>query len=160
MNSDDLLSVAEGLARGALGSGRGRPRQVELRRAVSTAYYAFFHALARCCADTLIGATRSENRSQPAWRQTYRALDHAQTSRRCNNTEMMGRFPASIREFAHAFVQSQLDRHRADYDPEATFWREDVLQLIDETRDLIAVFNDADDKDRRAFAAYVMFRVR
>lgn len=160
MNSDDLLRVAEGLARGALGSGRGRPRQVELRRAVSTAYYALFHALARCCADTLIGATRSENRSQPAWRQTYRALDHAQAKGRCNNTEMMNRFPISIRAFGETFVEMQPQRHNADYDPEATFTRDRVLQLIDEASRVITLFNDADDKDRRAFAAYVMFRMR
>ena len=160
MNSDDLLSVAEGLARGALGSGRGRPRQVELRRAVSTAYYALFHTLAHCCADTLIGATRSENRSQPAWRQTYRALNHAQARGRCNNTEMMDRFPADIQDFGEKFVHMQLQRHDADYDPEATFTRDIVLQLIDEVSRVIALFNEADNKDRRAFAAYVMFRIR
>ena len=44
MDPDDLLRIAEGLARGALGSGVGRPRQAELRRAVSAAYYSMFHA--------------------------------------------------------------------------------------------------------------------
>ena len=58
MNPDDLLRIAEGLARGALGSGMGRPRQAELRRAISAAYYAMFHALALCGANTLVGATR------------------------------------------------------------------------------------------------------
>ena len=58
MNPQDLLRIAEGLARGALSSGRGRPRQAELRRAVSAAYYALFHTLALCGASTLVGAAR------------------------------------------------------------------------------------------------------
>ena len=50
MNPQDLLRIAEELARGAIGGGRGRPRQAELRRAISAAYYALFHTLAlmRC----------------------------------------------------------------------------------------------------------------
>ena len=160
MNSTDLLRLAEQLANGELGSGLGRPRQVELRRAVSATYYAMFHALARCCADTLIGATRSERRSQPAWRQAYRALDHAQARRRCNNSQVMRRFPQEIQDFGRMFAYAQRQRHEADYDPEANFTREEVLQLIDEARQKTARFNDAESKDRRAFAAYVMFTVR
>lgn len=52
----DLIRIAEQLASGAIGSGRGRPRQAELRRAVSAAYYAMFHALARCCAEYARGS--------------------------------------------------------------------------------------------------------
>ena len=39
MDPYDLLRIARQLASGELGSGRGRPRQAELRRAVSAAYY-------------------------------------------------------------------------------------------------------------------------
>ena len=160
MNSTDLLRLAEQLARGELGSGLGRPRQVELRRAVSAAYYAMFHSLARCCADTLIGATRSERRSQPAWRQAYRALDHGQTRRRCNNSAIMSRFPQEIQDFGRMFAYAQRQRHEADYDPEATFTRNEVLQLVEEARRKTAQFNEADNKDRRAFAAYVTLTIR
>lgn len=33
----------------------GRPLESDLRRAMSTTYYALFHCLAVCCTDTLIG---------------------------------------------------------------------------------------------------------
>ena len=36
-----------------------RPRRADLCRAVSTAYYALFHCLARTCADSLAGRPRS-----------------------------------------------------------------------------------------------------
>ena len=82
MNPEDLIRIARGLAGGAIGGNIGRPRQAELRRAVSAAYYALFHALARCCADTLVGATPA-SRSQTAWTQTYRALEHGYAKNQC-----------------------------------------------------------------------------
>lgn len=66
MNPRDLIRIARQLASGAVGGNRGRPRQAELRRAVSAAYYAMFHALALSGANTLAGSTRA-NRSQRAW---------------------------------------------------------------------------------------------
>ena len=44
MNPRDLIKIARQLASGAVDGNRGRPRQAELRRAVSAAYYALFHA--------------------------------------------------------------------------------------------------------------------
>ena len=56
MNPDDLIRIARYLASTGTGVGIGRPSRADLRRAVSTTYYALFHALAECCANTLIGA--------------------------------------------------------------------------------------------------------
>ena len=69
----DLLSLADGLARQ-----KGRPslRQAAFRRAVSTAYYALFHALCTICCDGLIRWSRTDLVDR-----TYRALDHG-TARR------------------------------------------------------------------------------
>ena len=57
MNPNALIRIARYLASTGTGVNAGRPNQADLRRAVSTTYYALFHALARCCANTLIGAT-------------------------------------------------------------------------------------------------------
>ena len=73
MNPFDFIATARDLV--ALNV-RGRPRQSDLRRAVSTAYYALFHCLAGCCADLLVGDPGA-NRSLSAWNQTYRGLQHA-----------------------------------------------------------------------------------
>jgi hypothetical protein len=43
-------------ARKLLDLSERRPSQTDLKRSLSTCYYAFFHALARNCADTLIGS--------------------------------------------------------------------------------------------------------
>ena len=160
MEPFDLLRIAEQLASGAIGSGVGRPRQAELRRAVSAAYYAMFHALAQCCADTLVGASRA-SRNQQAWRQTYRALEHGHTRNQCANRPMLSGFPAHIRRFGDLFVYMQRLRHIADYDPdpetEEDFTRDRALQLISETSRTITDFQSADAIDRRAFA---LFRLR
>ncbi len=66
MDPADLLLIAHQLAIGVVGNRRGHPRQAELRRAVSTAYYAMFHSLARCGADLVAGSTK-QHRSQLAW---------------------------------------------------------------------------------------------
>ena len=159
MNPEELLRIARHLASGGVGSGLGRPRQAELRRAVSAAYYAMFHALARCCADLLVGANRA-SRDQVAWEQTYRALEHGHARNQCNNFSAMARFPAEIFNFGRWFVAMQRYRHQADYAPEISFSRIQVEELIGQTERCIADFNAAPARDRRSFATHVLFRLR
>ena len=156
MQSLDLIATARELAEGV---GRGRPRESNLRRATSTTYYALFHCLAECCANMLAGGV-SANRSQPAWRQTYRALQHSRARIRCRRQDFMQRFPDEIQRFAKLFVDMQAKRHSADYDPDATFQKSDVLQYIDTAEGIINRFNSVSRKDRRAFAIYVLLDIR
>lgn len=148
-----------------MGSRRGRPLETDLRRAVSTAYYALFHCLANCCADTIVGGAGAV-RSRAAWNQAYRALKHGLTRRRCENRSMMSRFPSDLQDFAEFFVLMQGMRHLADYDPDANdtpalpLSRSFVLQLIDNAENAIRNFNQVPIADRRAFAVYVLLTVR
>ena len=155
MTPSSLIATAREL----VASGRGRPRQANLCRAVSTAYYAMSHCLAACCADTLVGGVGAD-RSEPAWRQAYRALEHGTARQRCGRPAIVGRFPTEIRQFASKFVDMQEKRHKADYDPEAAFSRSIVAKDIDETDETIRDFYRVPVKDRRAFAVYVLLSVR
>ena len=159
MNPQDLLRIAEGLARGAIGSGRGRPRQAELRRAISAAYYAMFHTLALCGANTLVGAARV-NRNQPEWIQVYRSLEHGYARNQCNNRAVMDRFPLEIQDFGVLFARIQRERQAADYDPNASFSRYRVRRFVNEATRVIAAFENADPRERRAFSVVVLFRFR
>ncbi len=154
----EMILMARALASGGLGSGRGRPRQAELRRAVSLTYYAMFHSLAKQSADMLVGATRGR-RSQRAWLQAYRALDHRLIASQCRRP-IISRFPDEIRRFGKAFINSQQMRHNADYNPDASFARSEVLDLIDHTERVVLDFERSDVVDKRAFAVYVLFRNR
>ena len=156
MTPHNFIATAEDLA----GSDRrGRPRQTNLRRAVSTTYYALFHCLAVCCADMLVGGPGSD-RSRAAWRQTYRALRHGVARQRCQRHAIISRFPAAIQDFAKLFSEMQAKRHAADYDPYAAFFKSDVLQDIAAAAAIIDLFNATPARDRRAFAVYVLLDVR
>ena len=154
MNPKDLLRIAGHLASGAVSGGRGRPRQADLRRAVSTAYYALFHALALSCANMLAGSSRRG----VSWQQTYRALEHGHARNQCDDQTAMGRFSIEIQNFGRRFVSMQYQRQLADYSPSAAFSRERVMLLIDEADDAIDSLDNAVVSDRRAFAIHVLFR--
>lgn len=158
----DFITTAQRLA---TASQRGRPLETDLRRSISTAYYALFHCLANCCADTIVGGAGS-NRSRRAWNQAYRALDHGLARRRCIDRNMIARFPVDIQKFGEFFVFMQRLRHLADYDPDAKdtldlpFSRLAILQIIDDVEGTIRNFNRVSLRDRRAFAVYVLLPVR
>ena len=162
MNPDHLLTIAESLASGRAGSQRGRPRQAELRRAVSAAYYALFHTLAGNCANLLVG-DRASTPTRQAWRQAYRSLDHRRVRKQCTERRpkrTLDRFPQEIRNFANQFVRMQDLRHLADYDPFQDFTRLEVLLQIENTITAIAQFEQARRSHRRAFAVFVLFDLR
>ena len=156
IKSDDLIAAALDLVEAG---SRGRPRQANLRRAVSTTYYAMFHCLSVCCADLLVGGAGSD-RSEPAWRQVYRALEHGAARQRCTRTAIIQKFPVEIREFADRFVSMQQKRHQADYAPEARYDKDFVLQDIVAIAEAIAKFQRVPVKDRRAFAVYLLLPLR
>jgi uncharacterized protein (UPF0332 family) len=152
--ADDLIQTATDLA-----SKPGKPKQSDLRRAASTTYYALFHCIARCCADLMIG-TGGADRSPEAWNQVYRSLDHTAAKKACQNQQKIGLFPTAIQDFANMFTNMQEKRHLADYSPTETFYRSAVKQDILDATDVMRRFKAAPIKDRRAFAAFVLFKQR
>ena len=157
MNPEHLLDIADDLARGS--GRRGRPRQADLARAVSTAYYAVFHALANCCADRLAGASPTF-RSRRAWRQTYTSLEHRFARNRCENRGVIRRFPEDIQLFAESFATLQRRREVADYEPDAVHSRYRVENIVHDARQAVQRLEGADARDQRAFALYVLLRLR
>ena len=128
----------------------------DLRRAVSTVYYALFHGLAGCCADEFGGRNM---RGAPAWVRTYRALNHRRAEEACRGRDIR-LYPLEIRDFAQLFVALQDKRHRADYDPAAAFYKTDVERLLVDARAILEEFENADRRERKSFAAFVLFRGR
>ncbi len=151
---DDLIGLARRLAR----SSPQKPRQADLRRAVSTAYYALFHAMAKNVADTMLGTVK-KNRSEAAWAQAYRGLQHGDAKTACEAVRNLD-FPRSLKDCAIAFVQSQLARQDADYDPIHRLSRTDAILAVDRAEDAIRKLRSADTKSRRAFAVHVLVRKR
>ena len=152
MNPRDLLETA----RRPVESGASQPTQADLRRAVSTAYYALFHCLAAAAADLLTG-----NGSRgPEWHQVYRALEHGKARKACQQQAVTRTFPAEIRNFAETFVELQGARHEADYAFEGQYRKPEVLAKIDTAEDAINEFEQADVRHQRGFAVHVLFKRR
>ena len=160
MNPNDLIRIARHLAMGGVGSGLGRPRQTDLRRAISAAYYALFHTLARCGADMVVGST-PRRRSQAAWDQVYRALEHGHARNQFANMAVMGGYSAAIQDFGAMFIYAQRMRQRADYNPDAiALSRYQIVSIVNATSEAIDRFNAAPAAERRAFAVHALFRLR
>ena len=151
MNPSHLLDQARRLAT----EGPGRPRQDDLRRAVSAAYYAVFHLLVDAACGRIVGKTRRGRALRDA---LSRAFAHGEMASVCDRfatgnvppplmPAVPRGVPARLRVVARTFVPLQQQRHAADYDRAITFDRQRVLALIRETEDAVAawaaVANDA-----------------
>lgn len=148
-----LLVTALRLANAA----RSRPRQSDLRKAVSSAYYALFHEIAKDASDLLVGVGR--DRPDKAWRQAYRALDHGFARNACRELRTLG-FPPTLQACGDAFVSLQQARHDADYDPTHRLSRSQALQAIALAERAIADLKASSRKDRKAFAVLLLLKRR
>jgi hypothetical protein len=86
------------------------PSEIELRRAISTLYYAAFHRIMRMVADSLAAGCEGEG----PWLRLYRSLDHRSTWKRL--IKASERQPR-LRVCAEQYAQLLDDRQKADYDP-------------------------------------------
>ena len=128
-----------------------------MRRAVSTAYYALFHALARMCADELVGGSHWRTEE---WSRVYRALDH-----RTAKTVLSGAGAASLSPFARSvgasFSELQERRHEADYDPAFfSFYFDETDALIELAANAVGNLGKLTTEQRRALAVMLVIRTR
>jgi hypothetical protein len=154
----DLLDTAEFL----LLANNGTPSQANIRRAYSSIYYALFHTLCQECADRIVGSTPN-CRSQRAWEQVYRALDHGPAKKQCKkitNENHLLNFPAAIKDFAALLCTLQQKRHSADYAIRDQFSETDALTQMEIARIAIRKFLKAPIKHRKALAAYLLINQR
>ncbi len=164
ISARDLLAHAEDLV--SLGRPGALPH-VNLRRAISAAYYGLFHQLLTDAADSLVGRTK---RSEPAYSIVYRAFEHRRmrdrASRAINLSEKLraslgiATFSPSIREGATAFVALQTERHRADYDPAYRPSLETARAQINIARDALADFASAAKSEYQLFLLLLLFDPR
>lgn len=124
---DDLLELADHLARRE----SRRPKQISLRRATSTAYYAVFHALAYLCAKELVGWTKDWKFVTPI----YRALDHSTAKKLFDRSRET--YGEDVAQIGRAFILLQQERNNADYHPEFSSTRQETLELIRLARDAV-----------------------
>ena len=126
----------------------GQPSQEALRRAVSTTYYAMFHALTTSNADLIVGPRTPANQSD--WIATYRSLRHYRAENPLHGWPHL--FSPPVRNFAFVIGAIKRRRENADYNPVADFAQNQVIDWIDNAEQAIMDFNAASPQERAMVA--------
>jgi uncharacterized protein (UPF0332 family) len=167
MDSRELIRHANRLIK----SQRGAPKQIDLRRAISAAYYAVFHCFLRTAADDLVGTNRKSRRSS-SYALVYRAFDHSNMLRICQEATKaqlpeklsaalnQKQFPVEIRYAANVFADLQDWRHKADYSPNIRFNKSEAVDAAVRAAFATTQFEAADKEARRLFLLSMLFRIR
>jgi uncharacterized protein (UPF0332 family) len=137
---------------------RDNPRSSAFRRrAVSTAYYAVFHALAKVCADNLL---QPVERASDEYERVYRALNHGTLKEAFKQKDSPLRNRENLRKLGDLIVPLRSERLRADYLPpiKNVFSREQAEELVEQARRAVAEIDLLNDEDRRALATWLLFK--
>jgi hypothetical protein len=160
---DQLFDQADRLARGSAG------QQVDLRRAVSSAYYGLFHTATITVADYVVGKSR---RNSAEWSLACRSVDHKKLLEVC---EAIDKNPPPLRfrpllpeslissgfkDYARAVIEFQEKRHQADYDPAILFKVSDVRSIVSTAKAAYARFSAITEEERRTFVCLLIFSPR
>ena len=101
------------------------PRQTDLRRAVSSAYYGVFHFTVTAAVDLFVGTT---TRHSEQYKATYRTVTHTWLRALCDHVRGLLKpkslphvpgidFLGPLVKFATNVSELQEARHSSDYDP-------------------------------------------
>jgi hypothetical protein len=165
VNPDHLLSQADRL----IAPPAGAPRQADVRRAISSAYYALFHAVATEVADEFAGRSQ---RQTPRYALVYRSVDHRALRTICEDVVKStlpakylkyvrrGGFGPNLKALASAVVDLQEKRHAADYDPLLRVNMSDARLAVATGRTALIRFKRVTPAQRRAFVSLLVFSPR
>jgi hypothetical protein len=157
LNPDHLFEQTEKLI---VPPPAGPPRQVDLRRAISAAYYGLFHFCLIAAADEFVGVTQ---RSTSRYALVYRSVEHKGLKELCTETLKQvpvakyrpyvpaGGFSSGIQEFSTAAIELQGKRHLADYNPIPRYKTSDAKVALNTARSAVHRFGQAEQEHRKAF---------
>lgn len=147
----------------------GIRRQANLRRAVSAAYYALFHAILKAAADMIVGKDRQMS---PLYGLVYRKIDHGALRTLC--AELVRDQPTSkyvkfvpesgwgdnLSAVCKALVDLQEARHLADYDPLYRVTVKQARDIVETAHVTLACFRKVSATRRRTFLTLLLFPPR
>jgi hypothetical protein len=147
----------------------GPPRQVDIMRAISAAYYGVFHATITAAADQFVGVTK---RSTSQYALVYRSVDHGWLRTLCEEVKKStltakyaphapsNGFGPNIVAFSAAVLELQEKRHAADYDPMIRVKSSDAILAVRTARAALSRFKKASSTRRKAFLSLLLFQPR
>jgi len=147
----------------------GAPRQANLRRAISSAYYGLFHFALTAASDEFVGVSL---RTTGRYALVYRSISHTWLAELCKEVKKptlsktydpyapSGGFGLDLKAFGTAVVALQERRHSADYDPLARCHALDARFDVSTARAAISRFNQADVEQRKSFLTLLVCQPR
>ena len=147
----------------------GPPRQVDVRRAVSAAYYGVFHFICAEVANLFIGKTLQKD---PRYARVYRSVDHGALGSLCKAVSITkpdaalaaiapkAGFSPALRRFAHAVAELKSQRHEADYDPSSLLRTANARIAIELGRQCLLAYSQAPAEEQAAFLTLLAFKAR
>ena len=147
----------------------GRPRQADVRRAISSAYYGIFHAVITKAVDQFVGVT---NRDKAHYGLAYRSVSHSRLREVCSGIQRstppgkykpyvpIGGFGSDIIALADTIEALQEKRHSADYDVMIRTNRSDAVLAIATARAALARLENAPQQEQLAFLSLLLFAPR
>lgn len=147
-------------ARHLVTQGQRRPRQVNLRRGVSSAYYSLFHLLAQDAARAFVPKSDAGLRLL-----LPRVCVHEEMASACRTFASGGSLPAVLQQIypnltvpsrlagiAQAFIDLQKARHDADYATHREWTRTMVLTEVERAEQAFSDWNEISPRGPKAAA--------
>lgn len=159
----DLLTQARSLAT----SDSNKPKQANLRRAVSSAYYALFHFLSEESARLFVGAGSQDKMRRDLARRAVahtRLKDVCQEFLKTTPKDLLKPYwpangtPGNIDMVAVCdnLISLQVLRHTADYDFTVKVSRSEALDACDKAKEAMDAWNKVKSSDPDAAALFAM----
>ena len=126
----------------------GGPSREAVHRAISTAYYAVFHAINASNADVQHGVPASAATAR-AWTNTYRRMRHNFAAQSLG--QHFFSLTQNARSLANYFTNLKTARETADYDPNRILTSGDANYWIGEARAALIALQAMTVADRRTF---------
>lgn len=167
--SDDLIEQARHLVEM---DRTGRPRQANIRRAVSAAYYAVFHETVDKAAKSILSVANADG---PIGARVRRLISHANLLKASKwfalggipqtISEMRGdtsgkkSLPPALQQLCLVIVDLQPSRHGADYDFHEDWYRPEAQRLISSAESALLALRSlpSNDVDTTVFFLSVLF---
>lgn len=164
-----MVGPADLVAAARLLAGADAAGEVYFRRAISTAYYALFHHVLGAGAARFL---RDGKTDSSAYSVLYRGFTHGRMKTVCEALNLMTlsrsfarqfrrtSVSSDMRAFATTFLELQDARHRADYDPQATFTVVDAETFIADAESAILAFDRTEPAERDDVLALMLTSAR
>ena len=125
------------------------PSREAIHRAISTAYYAVFHAISAINADVQHGVPTNPAAAQ-AWINTYRQMRHGFATR--SLSQNLFSLIQDARHLTNGFINLKTARETADYDPNRVMTVGDANYWIGQARAALIAMQAMTAADRQTFS--------